>query len=167
MSYANASDVARLNRARRMGEGLNPTASDVGVYCELVGFEIDGILLNKGYNVPVPSTYAEAFGYLRWLNAKGALVMMEEASPNSIILARATESWEHAREALRTARTVMDVPQEEARTEPRGPGVTRAQLPFNEGEVFDPNQFPGNTPGEGLQGTSNRAAPYLSRSLEF
>jgi hypothetical protein len=163
MPYANASDVARLNKARRMGEGNNPTASDVGVYCELVGFEIDGILVNKGYNVPVSSNYPEAFGYLRWLNAKGALVMMEEASPNSVILARATESWQNAREALRTARTVMDVPQETVRTEPRGPGVTKPELRFNEGEVYDPNQYP--TQPE--SGTANPEAPYLSRALQF
>ena len=54
MAYATAWDVARLNNARRMGEGNNPTASDVAVYCELVGFEIDGILLNP-QQAPIPT----------------------------------------------------------------------------------------------------------------
>jgi len=160
-SYCTPADVAALNKARKLGQGNNPTEADVLVYIELTAAEIDSILVGKGYNVPIPSSYPEAFQFCRWLNSKAALVMMEESSPNSTILATATKSWEEARAALVAARDIMEVPMDTPRVQARGPGVTEPTLKFNRGEVYDPT----NAAISRLN--NNPQAPYLSRTLEF
>lgn len=126
MSYCTPSDVQVLNRARPMGVGSNqPTASDVATMIDMVGGEIDQILVAKGYQVPVVTASSpEAAAYLRSINAKGAWAMWEASSPNSPNVDRATRAWDEARQALIAAREVMDVPKDMTRAGPRGPGVT-------------------------------------------
>jgi hypothetical protein len=125
-AYCTPSDVASLNRARVMGAGTNqPNASDVQVMINMVGGEIDALLVTKGYEVPVnTASYPEAAAYLNAVNAKGALAMWEAASPNSPNVDRAEKAWMEAKTALETAREVMDIPKDETRAGTRGPGVS-------------------------------------------
>jgi hypothetical protein len=123
--YCTPSDVATLNTARIMGQGNNPTASDVATYIYMVCGEIDAILTTKGYDVPVVTASApEAAAYLNGVAAKGAYWMQEEASPSSPNLDRAYAAWMAAKAALMDAQTVMDLPKDTTRALPRGPGVT-------------------------------------------
>ena len=159
--YCTPSDVASLNRARAaaIGVGNNPTFQDLQGYILMTAGEIDAILTNKGYTVPVNSaSYPAAGALLNMVNAKGAYAMMEEASPSSQNLDRALAAWEAAKKMLADAKFVLDAPQDMARSEPRGPWVTTQPT----GRVYDP------TFGKRESGHSdNPRDPYFSRQQQF
>jgi hypothetical protein len=142
MAYAAVSDVQALNVARVIGAQGQPTASQVGVYLNMAAGEIDAILVDKGYEVPVNvASYPEAAAYLNAINAKIAWHMMEAASANSPNLDRAHAAASEAKQALVAARAVMDVPKDVLRAEPRGPGVTPTpQLAFGNRPYFTRHQ---------------------------
>jgi hypothetical protein len=122
-AYAGIADVEALNRAREIGKGNNPTASDVAFYLEISAAEINGIILQKGYQLPIPSNATGALQMLRGINAKGAWYQMEEASPSSQNKENAEKAYQASLEMLRTAELLMSVPKETERTRPRGPGL--------------------------------------------
>jgi hypothetical protein len=122
-AYAQVPDVEALNRARIIGKGNNPTASDVAFYLEVIAGEINAVVLAKGYDLPVPTNATGALQMLRGINAKGAWWMMEDASPSSQNKTEAREAYDASLEMLRTAELMMLIPKETERTRPRGPGL--------------------------------------------
>lgn len=168
MSYATPSDVASLNKARVFGVGNNPTVTDVTGYCTMVAGTIDSVLLSKGYSVPVnTASYPEAAGLLQWINATGAWVMMEEASPNSVNVDRAKAAYDAAIKMLSDAKFVMDLPMNTARADVRAPWVTFQPT----GQTYDPTFGGGGNAagGDGISGGggNNPANPFFSRQLRF
>lgn len=124
MAYCSPSDVAALNKARIIGAGKNPTLADVTLYTNMAAAEIDAILVNKGYQTPIPSQYTEAWNLLNSINAQGGWAKMEAAAENSVNLDRAEKTYEASLQMLRAAAQVMDAPKDVQRAEPRGPGLT-------------------------------------------
>lgn len=157
MSYATASDVAALNKARVIGAQGQPTLTDVETYISMAAAEIDALLVNKGYEVPVGSQYPSAWGLLNAINAQGALAKMEEAAQSSRILDSAKAAYTASMQMLSAAQQVMDAPKDTERAEPRGPWLT--SLPT--GQVYNPQN--------GLRDDScnSPADPYFSRSQRF
>lgn len=137
MPYALVADVEALNRARKLGVNNTPTVDDVALFLELRAGEINSILLNKGYSVPVDAALApESFNLLRSVNAKGAQLSVEESSPTSPNLDRVRKEWEGGLEKLEDAAFTLDAPIDRERARPRGPGLT-APLPSTlESEPF-------------------------------
>ena len=167
-AYCSASDVASLNKARTIGAGNNPTVSDIDGYILMCAGQIDGILTNKGYAVPVnTASYPETAGLLGWANATGAWAMMEEASPDSPNIDRARQAWEQAKKMLSDATTVFDLPLNQARSEPRGPWITLQPT----GQVYDPGLTSvGGQYGDGMGGPAGQNSPqnpYFSRQMRF
>ena len=115
-----------INKARRIGQGNNPTESEVETYLELVAAEIDGILISRRYAVPVPEDAAGALQLLRGINIHGAEVMMEEASESHPDLASEQKTYEADLKMLRESDTIMEIPKNTQRASARGPGVTVA-----------------------------------------
>jgi hypothetical protein len=122
--------------------------------------EIDSILVNKGYSVPIDPSYASAYNLLNSINAKGAVAIMERSAPTSVNLDRWEKEWEQAKTELVAADQVMDAPKDVQRAEPRGPGVTTA-----------PGVIPGHTINPGLPfrrpWDDQPGTPMFSRSMQF
>lgn len=161
MAYATASDVAARNKALVLGVGQNPTVSDVTGFIDQVATELDAILLNKGYTVPVDPANTEAYSFMGALNILGALVLTGEAAPTTPpALDRWRQDWERAKERLEQAKTVLDAPQDTQRIEARGPWLTSHPT----GQTYDPLDdivF-------GVQSACNNPAnPYFSRQQQF
>jgi len=135
VGYCTPSDVAAMNKARIIGQGQNPTLTDVDTYILMAAGQLDAILVNKGYDVPVnTASYPETAGLLAWANATGAWQLMEEASPNSPNIDRAQAAFDAAKKMLADAKFVMELPMEQARSEPRGPWLTFRPT----GATYDP-----------------------------
>lgn len=161
MAYCVTSDVLALNTARVAGQGNNPTVDQIQVYINMVAGEIDAILINKGYAVPVDPSFVEAISFLNGINAKGALSLMERAAPSSIIRDQAYQDWMEAKQTLIDAQSIMDVPKDVARAEPRGPGVTVAPGTVP-GAYYDPVKWYGSRRQDN---PSNR--PMFARNMNF
>lgn len=131
-TYASVADVESANKQRKLGQGNNPTAVDVRLYLENAEAEINAILVNKGYEVPIDKTLApQAFQLVRRINIQGAIAEMEEASGNGPMLERAERVYQASLKELINSREIMDAPQNRARAKPRGPGVTApASTPY-------------------------------------
>lgn len=142
-TYASVKDVEALNRARKIGQGDNPTADDVSFYLEMAAGEINSLLLNKGYTVPISPDSPTAAALLRGINAKGAQMHMEEASPSAPNLDRVRKEYEAELEKLMDADFTLDAPLNVERARPRGPGLTvprarglESQPFFRRGMIF-------------------------------
>lgn len=153
--------MSSLNKARVIGQGNNPTLYDLQVYINMSAAEIDAILTNKGYSVPVSSSYPAAVNFLNGINARGALALMEEASPSSINLDRAQKAYDDAKRMLVDAQSIMDAPKDVARAEPRGPGVTTPNG-VTPGCTLDPV-----TPWYGGARRDPVSTPMFSRTMAF
>lgn len=137
MPYAIVADVEALNRGRKLGVGSNPTTDDVGLFLELTAGEIDSILLNRGYSLPIATTSEGATRLLRMINARGALLLTEDASPTpSANVDRLRKEWEADLEKLGEATFSLDAPLSVERTRPRGPGLTSPKPGTLESEPF-------------------------------
>lgn len=137
MPYATVPDVESLNRARKLGVGNNqPTSEDVEGYLGMVAGEIDAILINKGYAVPVQEASTTAWALLRGINAKGALVLLEKASPVAPNVDRTEKEYEIQLDKLRSADFSLDAPTVTERSRPRGPGLTVPRPGTLESEPF-------------------------------
>ncbi len=158
--YATVADVEALNTARKVGQGNNPTEAQVETYLEMSEAEINAILVDKGYEVPVASAYEEAWEFLRTVNAKGAWYLMELASPNSPNIDRAEKAYEAAKEMLVQAHEILEAPKNIERSEPRAPYLTFQPS----GEVYDPFAV---TQGGRSGNETNPANPYFSRTQQF
>ena len=160
MPYCAPEDVAALNKARVLGQGNNPTVEDVQVYINMAAAEIDSILVNKGYSVPIDPSYQPAYNLLNSLNAKGAVAIMERSAPTSVNLDRWEKEWDAAKKDLIASDQVMDAPKDVQRAEPRGPGVTTAPGVVA-GDVINPG-LPFRRPWDNQPGT-----PMFSRTMTF
>lgn len=125
-TYASVADVEALAPLRRLGQGSNPTKANVEVYLEGVEAEINGVLVNKGYIVPVDKALSPlAWQLLRRANAQGAVAQLEAASGNNPDAQKRTEAvYQQTLKLLSEAREVMDAAGDTEREKPRGPGVT-------------------------------------------
>ncbi len=166
--YCSVADVQALNWARTIGQGSNPGVAQVQTYIEMAAGDIDAILVTKGYSIPVNvGSWPDAGRVLNAINARGAVAMMEEASPNSPNLDRALAAWEAAKKMLADAKFVLNADMDQARSEPRGPWITYTPT----GQTYDPMlQEIGGCYGDGMggpAGLNNPALPYFSRQQRF
>lgn len=124
--YATIEDVAARNRQRTFTATSIPNASDVDGFLRQTAGEIDAILTQKGYALPVPTTAVRALEYLRGLNALGAHVLVEQSAQSTRRdnLDAARLMWRDALKMLAAAQDVLDIPREAARASARGPGLT-------------------------------------------
>lgn len=129
MTYCSAADVQSLAPTRKLGQGNNPTETDVLVYIEGVESEINAILTNKGYAIPVLEELAPlAFQFLRRITAQGAVAQLEASSANNPAAAdKAEKVYQGNLKLISEAREILDAPQDTERDKPRGPGVTNVE----------------------------------------
>lgn len=160
MAYCVTTDVAALNKARVPGQGSNPTADDIQTYINMIAAEIDAILINKGYVVPVDPSNVEAYALLNVINARGAAAMVERAAPSSPNLDRFETEWEEAKAMLVDAQQILNAPKDVTRAEPRGPGVT---IPpgIIPGKTIDP-MYPWRKTSQ-----NSSALPFFARNMQF
>ncbi len=140
-TYATVPDVQALTPARKFGQGTNPTIADVQLYLTLCESEVNAILVEKGYTVPVvEATSPMAFGYLRRVALQGAVAQIEVSAGNGPNIERTRAIYEKSLERLEKAKTVLDAPKNDERAKPRGPGVTNVETPTDaeEGEGREP-----------------------------
>lgn len=164
IAYAGVGDVEAMNRGRKIGEGANPTKKDVEFFLEVVAAEIDGILIDKGYQLPIPSTATGALQMLRRVNAQGAILEVELASPSSQHAERFQKTYDESIEMLKTADLVMNVPKSDGRSKPRGPGLTVAPGVLTNAEYERQEREEQN----GLIGESlGKSAPFFRRNMPF
>lgn len=134
-TYCSVKDVEASAPTYKLGQGQTPTPSDVLGYIEGVESEINAILTNKGYAVPVEESAAPlAFRFVRWIATQGAVAQLyASASSPPQQTAEAKKTYAANLKLLSEARSVMDAPQNAERTKPRGPGVTTVEAaPGNE-----------------------------------
>jgi hypothetical protein len=133
-TYASVADVQALAPTRKLGQGSNPTSEDVQIYLALTEAEINSILVNKGYAVPVSKEEApQAFQLMRTINAQGAVAQLEASGGNGPNIKRTEGVYQASLKSLSEAREVMDAAQDVERDKPRGPGVTTVEpSPGNE-----------------------------------
>lgn len=167
MSYCTPSDAASVNKARIIGQGNNPTASDVAGYCAMISGEIDAILTTRGYVVPVSvASNPEAAGFLQSVAVKGVVWMMEQAVPtNKDARDSAKIAYDAAIKMLSDAKFSFDSPSETERSQVRAPFITFQPEPG----TFDPTlQAIGGHRGDGISGRRNNPQlPMFSRGMQF
>ncbi len=169
VGYCTVTDVQALNFARSIGVGSNPGVQQVGIYIQMVSGEVDAILAQKGYQVPINSASSPVSGaLLNSISAKGAWAMMESSSPNSLNLDRAKAAYDEALKLLSDAKfTLPDAPRNMAISKPRAPWITTHPT----GQVFDPSLAAANGQlGDGISNptsSNNPANPYFSRQMIF
>ena len=139
--YVSVADVQALVPPRRFGQGTNPSNADVALYAELVEAEVNAILVQKGYAIPVVQAEApQAFSYLRRVTLQGTVAQIEVSAGNGPAIDRTRAVYDKSLERLEKAKTVLDAPKDEQRAMPRGPGVTTVNIPEDqeEGEGREP-----------------------------
>lgn len=159
-AYCSVLDVQSRNAARPITPSSLPNIAQVQQYIADTSAEINGILVNKQYLVPIISASSPvAFSLLHSLAVTGAHAITEAAAQSAPGKDAAARAWEAAKKMLGDAKFVLpDAPQDQARAEPRGPYVTARPS----GHTFDP-MF-GRDGGPGGQ---NPADPYFSRQMRF
>ena len=122
MAYATIADVQRRVRPRQFTGSSNPTLEDVTAFLDDAAAELDGILLGRGYVLPVRPQATVALGVLRRANAIGAWAMVEQAAPTGKEgqADRAQQEWAAVQRGLRG----------------RGPDRLELDLPQHTQEVF-------------------------------
>lgn len=163
MPYCSVLDAQSRNAARTVTPSSVPNIAQVQQFVADAAAEINGILVNKGYQIPIISaSNPDAFALLHSLNVTGAWSMMEAAAPNSPNLDRAAKAWDEAKKMLGDAKFVLNAPQDMARSEPRGPWQTFQPT----GEVYDP-MFAHRGDGISTDGRNRPQHPYFSRQMRF
>lgn len=126
--YASIEDVLARNRQRTFTATSVPNASDVHGFLRQTAGELEALLIQKGYNLPIATTAVRAWEYLRGLNALGAHVLVEQSAPTTRReqLEAARLMWKDGLRMLAAAESVLDIPRQISRSGARGPGVTPA-----------------------------------------
>lgn len=172
VGYCGASDVASLNKPRAVAWNTpqNVTTSDVNGYIIMIAGQIDAVLVNKGYSVPVnTASFPEVEGLLAYVNAQGAAYMVEEASPHVEpgSADRVKAAFDAAMAMLESASFTLNVPVDVQRSEPRGPFITYTPP----GRTFDPTAGGGQFSGDGISRGGgchgNPADPFFTRGMRF
>ena len=101
---------------------------------------------------------------LRRINAVGAALQVEEASPSSQHADRLKKLYDESMGMLRTADLVMNVAKSDERSKPRGPGVTVAPgvLTNREYEQIEADVAAGLT-----DEPRGRSIPFFRRGMTF
>ena len=170
--YCTGSDVASLNKpqAAAWNTANNVTTTDVNGYIMMIAGQIDAVLVNKGYQVPVNTASSpEVAGLLAGVNAQGAAWLALAASPqvNPDQITRAKVAYDMAMAALEAAQFTLDVPVNNQRAQVRAPYVT-FQPPQ---DTFDPQLsdtgwgYSGDGISSGL--TNLPQNPFFSRSARY
>ncbi len=154
--YCSVLDVLARNAARTVTASSVPNIAQVQQMVIDAAAEINAILVNKGYLIPIISgSNPDAFAVLHSLNATGGWAMMELAAPNSTTKDAAAKAWEAAKTMLSDQAFVLNAPQDVLRTEPRAPWITAQPS----GRHFDPTFHWGRD--------TDRRNPYLTRNMQF
>ena len=170
--YCSASDVASLNKPRAVAWNTagNVTTTDVDGYIMMIQGQIDAVLVNKGYSVPVnTASFPEVAGLLAGVNAQGAAWLAEAASPqvNPDQVTRAKLAYDMAMAALEAAQFTLDIPVDNDRAQVRAPYVTYQPQQC----TFDPQLhdtgwgYGGDGISPGL--TNLPQYPFFSKSQRF
>jgi hypothetical protein len=109
MSYGTASGVHRLNTNRTFTATSRPTITEVDGFLANTAAEIDGILRQRGYTLPVPTTASSALVLLAHGNELGAAAMVEQGAQKSDRLDSALSLWRDFKRLLQSANLELDV----------------------------------------------------------
>lgn len=126
MAYATVAHVNSYNVGRSYSATSHPTASQVIQYLEDSQGEIDTILTEVGYDLPVPDGATSALFYLRGVNALHAAYKVEESAQASERREQYRLMWEAAKKALGTVE-LTGVAKSSDQTRPR---FSTASPPF-------------------------------------
>ncbi|MGH2954881.1 MAG: hypothetical protein ACRD2Z_09745 [Thermoanaerobaculia bacterium] len=111
MAFATVADVHQLNTGRATYTASSkPTASQVIDWLEQTGAAIEGILRQRGYSVPVPTTATSALKYLEKCNALGAAALVEQGAQASDRRDQAVALWRECYKALSDGTIDLDAP---------------------------------------------------------
>lgn len=161
MAYATLSDVAALAPARVFTATSKPASAQVGQFLDWRAGEIDAILTEKGYALPVPYTASSALLFLGGLNALGAWADVENAAEQSATRDQANTMWQSSLAMLKAANQVLDIPKNEQRASPRGPGLTTP--PGITDQPYDPYNTCFNSQGQ----PADNGQPLFTRAMQF
>ena len=151
--YCDIADVQALNPTRRYGPQTTPSTEQVLTIIDLAAGELDGILMDRGITVPVPSTSTAAYAWLRRANAYGAAMDAEAAmfpasadrdeTPHVAYLRR---RWEAMLDALSSGdANLSDAPREPETSTSRGPrGLGRDRSIVDAGPWFSRSDADGS-----------------------
>src|SRR4051812_39469670 len=119
MSYATYAHVSELNLNRpAFTASTSPNLTQVGRYLDATEAEIDGILLARGYVLPVPTTATSALALLTQGNALGAAMMVEQSAKVSDRRDQALSLYREFKRALKEDDLVgLDLPLDPTRSE--------------------------------------------------
>ena len=112
MAYATIIYVQQMNTARTLGTSSKPNASQAIDWLEQTAGVLDGILREKGYGLPIPTSATAALRTLEHYNALGAAAMVEQAAPTSDRRKEAEALWENAQKMLREDLILLDAPKD-------------------------------------------------------
>ena len=162
-TYCTVPDVQALTPARVFGQGTNPTTADVQLYLELVEAEVNAVLVNKDYAVPVSEALSPmAYALMRRICLQGTVAQIEVSAGNGPNIDRTRAIYEKSLERLSEARTVLDAAKNDLRSKPRGPGVTTIGQALS--QQADENNS-GAAPGTGNANEPNN--PFFTRGQAF
>jgi hypothetical protein len=136
MAYASTTHVEALNLGRQSLASVRPgeaTAGQVAEWLEETAGILDGLLREKGYVTPVPTTApTSVLKTLEGFNAIGAAFYVERAAKKSDRLKEAQKMWESAQKMIGDGVVELDLPIDAEETRPRGGfgRVTTAATPY-------------------------------------
>jgi glutathione S-transferase len=134
-TYASTTHVEALNQGRpafATGTSLQgqATKEQVTTWLEETAGILDGLLRQKGYVTPAPTTAAtSALKTLENFNAIGAWYHVEHSAKQANRLKEAEEMWKWARKMLSDGLIDLDLPFDLDETQPRG-GFSSAATPL-------------------------------------
>jgi len=136
MSYADLSDVEARNTLRLKRGGFSattsPTDTQAGEYLEDTAAVLDGLLLGRGYVLPIPAEATSALRWLRQANAAGAHARIENAASEQDSLDESAEAaWKSACDMLRKGEIELDVPRDVTTTHSRSNRRTQGPRLFS------------------------------------
>jgi hypothetical protein len=121
--YAAVDDVRALHTGRTIATSTKPNATQVYGYLTETAAVLDGILREKDYALPIPTTATGALELLEHFNALGAHALTEEAAPTSDRRDAAMSMWENAQKMLRDGLIQLDAPRDTSLSFPRAPAA--------------------------------------------
>lgn len=136
MPYAQLPDVEARNTLRLKRGGFSPTSSptadQVAQYLEDTAAVLDGLLLGRGYALPIPAEATSALRWLRQANAAGAHARIENAASEQDSLDESAEAaWKSACDMLRKGEIELDVPRDVTTTHSRSNRRTQGPRLFS------------------------------------
>lgn len=135
--YCDIADVQALNPTRRYGVQTTPSTEQVLIFIDMAAGELNGLLMDRGISVPVPSTATASYAWLRRANAYGAAMDAEAAMfpasqdrDDTPHVAWLRKRWEYMLEALSSGdANLSDAPRLPDTPTTRGPrGLGRANV---------------------------------------